>query len=524
MLLVSLARPGWAYKPESPEVQQLLAKALKFLDERGEHDRLGGKSLVGLAMLKGERPVNHPRIQEAVAACQGAAADIRDRRRPDIMYDLAISIIFLCELDPDQYREEILALTQAMLDWQKGFGGWGYVEGPHSKTGDTSMTQYAVLATWTVDRSGVLESPPEAVAKVCNWLLRTQDPSGGWGYQGIDPGSFDRVGQYPVQQSLSAAGLSSVYIAADLLQMTPERRRDPGRGLPPAVRRVQQAVASGPRVPRTNAVDDDILKRSMADGDRWFAQNFRIDPDDWRYYYMYAFERYQSFRELVTGDEPAEPAWYNAGVEELQRQQAPDGSWEAEGGAVADTCFGILFLTRGTKKSILKAEAYDGRLRGGRGLPTNTADVAVGEDGQIVKTPFQGQAESLLALLEAAAEDDDLLTRDIVVTLSEDPEQRARELERLRRLVAAEEYPVRMAALKALYSTRDLDNVPTFIYALGDPDPRIVMKARDALRLLSRKVNGFGLPDDPTDGAKLEVIERWKQWYLAIRPNAQFLN
>ena len=57
------------------------------------------------------------------------------------------------------------------------------------------------------------------------------------------------------------------------------------------------------------------LKRAMADGDHWFAQNFRIDPDEWRYYYMYAFERYQSFRELVTGDEPAEPAWYNTGVE-----------------------------------------------------------------------------------------------------------------------------------------------------------------------------------------------------------------
>ena len=77
---------------------------------------------------------------------------------------------------------------------------------------------------------------------------------------------------------------------------------------------------------------------------------------------------------------------------------------------------------------------------------------------------------------------------------------------------------------KALYNTRDLDNVPTLIYALGDPDPRIVQKSRDALRLLSRKVDGFGLPEEPTEGAKLEAIEKWKQWYLAIRPNAQFLN
>ncbi len=51
-----------------------------------------------------------------------------------------------------------------------------------------------------------MESSADAVANVCNWLLRTQDPTGGWGYQGSDPGTFDRVGQYPVQHSLSRRG------------------------------------------------------------------------------------------------------------------------------------------------------------------------------------------------------------------------------------------------------------------------------------------------------------------------------
>ncbi len=76
-----------------------------------------------------------------------------------------------------------------------------------------------------------------------------------------------------------------------------------------------------------------------------------------------------------------------------------------------------------------------------------------------------------------------------------------------------------MAALRALYSTRDLDNVPTLIYAPGRPGPAHRVKSPAMrLRLLSRKVDGFGLPEDPTEGAKLEVIEKWKQWYLAIRP------
>ncbi len=121
------------YTPESPEVRQLLGKALKYLDESGKHPRLGGKALVGLALLKGGRPTDHPRIQLAVQACQAAAAEIRESHSSDVMYDLAISIIFLCELDADQYREEIRTLMTVMLDWQKEFGGWGYLEGVHSK-------------------------------------------------------------------------------------------------------------------------------------------------------------------------------------------------------------------------------------------------------------------------------------------------------------------------------------------------------------------------------------------------------
>ena len=46
----------------------------------------------------------------------------------DVMYDLAIAIIFLCELDPDQYRQEILSLTQVDAGlaeelWRLGLSG-----------------------------------------------------------------------------------------------------------------------------------------------------------------------------------------------------------------------------------------------------------------------------------------------------------------------------------------------------------------------------------------------------------------
>ncbi|MCA9170830.1 MAG: hypothetical protein KDB23_24305, partial [Planctomycetales bacterium] len=364
---------------------------------------------------------------------------------------------------------------------------------------------------------------PNSAAKVANWLIRTQDPSGGWGYQGREAKGDQRERQDTVQQSLSAAGCGSSYVVGDLLRLTSDMRAKAGDGLPPALRVVRQNGKVPTMGPVTDKVNRTRLKSALADGDQWFERNFTIQPPEWVYYYMYALERYKSFRELTLGREEKEPDWYNTGVDFLKRTQADDGSW-SESGAGPDTCFGILFLIRGTRKSIQKAEGYDGLLKGGRGLP-GTADVTIGANGQIVKTPFQGEAESLLSILESSAGDDlDTLGEDLRIKLSDDPATRSREMERLRRLAGADEFAVRMAALQALYSTRDLDNVPTFIFALGDPDPRIVRKARDALRLLSRKINGFGLGDDPTDGEKLDAISRWKEWYQALRPDAQFLN
>lgn len=478
---------------------------------------------MALALLKGGRPADHPKVKEAIEACRRAHQDLSKQAPDDSMYDLAIAIIFLSELDAEQYRSEIESLTQLMIKWQKPFGGWGYLSGSHHRTGDTSMTQYGVLALWMADRTGAVSVKVDSAARVANWLLRTQDPSGGWGYQGEDPGNFNRVAQTPVTHSLSAAGTGSVYVLGDLLRLNEGLQK--AGGATPAVRVVAKQGQRPSQGPLTNEVDRARLREAMSDGDRWFETNFVIETSQQVMYYLYALERYQSFRELARGTDELEPEWYNAGVEYLKRTQSRDGSWATDNGPDIDTCFGILFLVRGTKKTIEKAEAFNGRLRGGRGLPGTTADVTVGSDGQIVKSAFRGQAESLLSLLESAnSEDLEEAGRDYQITLSDNPEQRQRELVRLRRLVGADEYGVRMAALRALISTRELDNVPSLIFALGDPDPRIVHLAHQALRGLSRKLDVVPLPEDPTAGAKLEAIDRWKQWYLTIRPDAQFLN
>jgi hypothetical protein len=81
-----------------------------------------------------------------------------------------------------------------------------------------------------------------------------------------------------------------------------------------------------------------------------------------------------------------------------------------------------------------------------------------------------------------------------------------------------------MVAVRALAQTRDLDNVPVFIYALSDPDERVAREAEDGLRFVSRKLEGVGSFEAGPPSQRGTGIAKWKEWYLSIRPDAEFLN
>jgi hypothetical protein len=188
---------------------------------------------------------------------------------------------------------------------------------------------------------------------------------------------------------------------------------------------------------------------------------------------------------------------------------------------MTDTAFGILFLMRSAQQAVEKAATeFDGLLTGGKGLPNSVSDVKLLQ-GKIVRTPFQGTADALLDILEASdpAEIDSSMSR-ATVQLSDDPARRKQQVARLRRLARAEDFHVRLAAVKTLARDRNLDNVPTLIFALSDPDPRVMRMARGGLRFISRKFSGFGLADSPTDQQRKSAIEAWQQWYSTIRPEA----
>jgi hypothetical protein len=507
---------AFALNPESPEVQKVVQSALGFL-EKNPDERLGGKCLVALAFLKAGQPT-HARIREAVDAC----AEKMKANPGDAVLDVysnGLAVIFLCELAPTKYAREIEWYLGRLKARQKGHGGWGYHD---YLTGDTSQSQYGALAYWEANRRG-FSVDGGSLENLADWLMKTQDPEGCWGYQGQVPENDSPRPQVDTNCSMLAAGLGSTYICADLLDIkkatvTQAPTSSVDSSLPAALRPVDQAAkAGGPKkipVKRTSAPK---LLKTISDANAWLAKNYTLDLGTKVFYYLYGLERAKSFKEAFEAAPEENPKWYNDGYEFLAKEQAADGSWSGHCGAPCDTAFSILFLLRSTQKSI-QAKLGEGMLASGRGLPNNLARAKM-KNGQLIVEQVHTKVDELLSMIDGGDQSvlDDLASDPSQLVVEQVDEKSAR---RLQQLVRGGEPEARLLAVRALGRTGNLDYVPSLLYALTDPDRRIVLEARNNLRFISRNFDGFGPPDDFTDEQRFQAVDAWKNWYKSLRPTA----
>ena len=520
LTLAVFPREASGVTPESPEVRAVIKKGLKYL-ETAKEGRLGGQCLIALAFLKDGADEKHPKIVAAVNACQAAT---KGEVGADI-YSTGIAIIFLCALNPSKYQPEIVKLRDSLEDRQKSCGGWGY---PDKQTGDTSMTQYGMLSYWEMNAVGIPTSL-QSTERVTEWLIRTQDPQGNWGYQGkeaTDTNKSSLIKQDPNMPGMTMAALGCTYMAADLLGLG-ELHSDLDSGLPPALRPLKKAAVK--KGPATN-VDGKLLRAAQDRGKSWFAKNYKIDPPGFTHYYLYALERGKSFQEAAAGRSVKEPTWYNDGFEFLKKTQKANGCWDTDEGqrpyVDVNTAFSVLFLLRSTKKAIERAKSYgDGSLLVGRGLPTEVQEVRV-RGGQVAAKRLANPTSELVEILSkadhamfpAVAADVELLRDRIKAAKLEEKKEH---LNRLRSLAATGVPEARVTAIRVLSLLRDLESCPALLAALDDPDWQVVQAADEGLQFMGWKTGKSVLGDKPDDKARVAAKERWKTWYLAVRPDAE---
>lgn len=545
-----------------PKIKDAVTRAVAYLtagkydgaDSRAnEHpQRLGGICLIALAHLKAGEPETHPKVKAAMEACvkRLSTGEVGGEDQDTSFYSGAIALIFMAEIDLSRqetneaplFAPQIQNLIGMFQRTQKPNGAWTYRGRPE---GDTSVTQYAILCTWMAKRAGA-QIDTGMVQKTTEWLIRTQDPSGGWGYLGNESGGAGsgRIKQVQdtehdlIEPSTCAAALGSLYICADLLNV---RIKDPREGKrdseTPDLIVVDNQAKAGPASAAASLLPPELetaLRTAIRDGDAWFDQNKPVKSEPWQHAYFYALERYESFREEAyrkasnkkpKADDDRLPEWYSRGAAFLLNSQGKDGSWTSRGGPAINTAFSVLFLARSTKQAIEKGGS--GKLKGNRQLPADLTSLTLDGEGKIRKTGGLLPVDQFTQILaDKDAEKLDAFS-NVQLKLSDNDTERARQLMQLRKLVATGTYEARRVAVENLGRAGKVDEVPALIFALSDPDGRIVNLARDGLCYIARRFDGFGLPDQPAPGAGelntaliKQVQEKWKDWYLSIRPDA----
>ncbi|MDG2220839.1 MAG: hypothetical protein P8L85_05630 [Rubripirellula sp.] len=526
------AKDARAYTPNDPVVVAMVNRGLEYLEASSKKQPItdGEAILVAYAHFKCRHDLESAVVQHGLSEAQKVVASVERRGGESVgakeNYIISISVLLLSEIDAKQFKRELQVLQQALVEGQYPSGAFSY---RNDNEGDVSQTQYAMLAVWTLDRNGI-PLDYNQVEKCIQWLLRVQSTDGGWPYKGKDPGiGKPNRQQSKVDMSMSLAGGSSLLIAGDALRLWGNTVQDSDPGIPglPKAIKVYKEDKNTARRKRVN-MSEEPIKRAVKFMDGWRRKNpyKRSQLIDWYYYQLYTLERFESFVEIANGlPKDSSPAWYNQGVDELRKYQDGEGGWSDRSLSKPQisTAFALLFLIRSTQRTIFTMNA--GSLQGGYGLPKDTTDIRV--DGtQIKGQPIAVQVTDLLDILDEDGSGDTegkSIPDDLV--LDTDPVVRAAQLDRLERLVrGSRSWQARRVAARLLGRTDELRVVPSLIYALSDPDQSVRLYARDGLRFLSRKFDGFGMPDTPSVTDLQTAQRKWRDWYRSVNPNYVFLD
>lgn len=550
-LLVALTLVVWAVprsalaQVNNAQIKAAIAKAAVFLRKSvsEEQDSNSGEaSLAAYALIKaGDDPESSSAVQAVIGQVRKRANSGNYRPGTDGIYAAGVELMLLEAAGGKKYRKEMEVIVAYLVKNQHSTGAWDYV-GDY-QGGDTSQGQYAMLGFWSAERAGIKVSRA-AWDRGAQWYLQVQSREGGFSYHPKKSSPED----LEVTHTMTGAGICALMLAR--LHLYPNDDQ-PGSKAPPKKTTTKFGVLQAVDLDAvenpdgTKKVNPDDYKPTVASSallgaasraNGWMARRFTISGTRWVMYHLYTLERAAALMnvKLIGGHD-----WYREGATYLVRSQGKDGVWESVSGQIPSTAFGVLFLTRATAKALGRHVPLDplgaGMLAGGRGLPDDL-NKAVLKDGKVESTKDLGPIDQLLAELEKVDSVDVAAAQKAIVEKVQlgDREELIKQKDRLVKLAQHPSLEVRRTAIWALGRTEDLKQAKLLIDALDDSDVDVMVEARNALCILSRKPLGFGLPETPFEEVpesatpeqrqaavkkwREKLKENWGKWYYKYRP------
>ncbi|MGB2754615.1 MAG: DUF4159 domain-containing protein [Phycisphaerae bacterium] len=340
-----VSRPAGA-KVTSDQVNRAIQKAREFLINQQQPDgswggQAGYSALAFMTLAyMGEHPnrevmtkgLNHLMSLDPDRNMDGGPGSPRCRG-----YTLPIRVMGLSYIHNkllgekrELVRKHMLADLLRIRVGQAANGGWRY--GLDATDWDFSVSQWPLLAIREASLVGI-EFPTDCLLKARDLYYSKQKPDGGWNY------GAQGEGQAPYG-SMTAAGLASVYIIADVLE--------PASGCP----------CKGGRSSSDTSESDRRIDKAL----EWLGKNFGADKNPQSdgtagggkdLYWLYCVERVgiaAGYKYFGTHD------WFQEGAEVLVGRQGGNGSW----GDLPNTCFATLFLFKGRAPVLFQKLEFQG--------------------------------------------------------------------------------------------------------------------------------------------------------------------
>jgi hypothetical protein len=216
---------------------------------------------------------------------------------------------------------DVTRLQNASLKNKPALGLYDYLlSSKRSYRFDHSISQYGVLGMWACQRSGI-EVPIQYWQTTQDAWIRDQQPDGSWAY-GKAPKE-----KYPETASMTAAGVATLFITQDYIH-------------------------ANDGINCTGNVTSPRIDAGLTWLGAHFEQVFTDHGIDSPYYGLYGIQRVgvASGRKYLGAVD-----WYQRGADFLLSHQTRTGSW----GPVPDTCFAMLFLSRGRAPVLFNKLQYN---------------------------------------------------------------------------------------------------------------------------------------------------------------------
>jgi hypothetical protein len=239
--------------------------------------------------------------------------------RAQVWHLLAVS-----EKDKRDLEKYVTADTERILNGVNTQGDnrglWDYGNGKGDRV-DHSVSQYGILGLWALQEAG-------AKIDIRYWRIfdevwrKDQFPDGGWAYNSTPTHKDDQPNPSP---SMTAAGIATLFITQDNTFSDIGEHRG------------------------------NIFNANIENGLSWITNHFGDVQNTYTWYGIERIGVASGTKYFGTTD------WFQVGADSLVSSQQPDGHWSTNspGTDLTNTCFAVLFLSRGRAPVMMNKLHYE---------------------------------------------------------------------------------------------------------------------------------------------------------------------